>query len=79
LDEGVCDWSEWVVDNTGRFSNKESFIGQEVALGLRRAGYQVYALVRTLEKGETLLNNERIAFYSNKITKIQSTSLLEIS
>jgi len=34
------------------------FIGQAVAIGFRRAGYQVYGLVRSAEKGRELALNE---------------------
>jgi len=34
------------------------FIGEEVALGLRRAGFEVYGLVRNEEKGKYLKDNE---------------------
>jgi len=34
------------------------YIGEEVALGLRRAGHQVFALVRSEEKAKNLVKNE---------------------
>ncbi len=55
-------WIESVCHGSFRvfsvYSLISRFIGEEVALGLRRAGYEVYGLVRSKEKAQFLMENE---------------------